>query len=478
MAPPVAHMDAKTTTVRSFLRSLNILLKDCRLYGLDHSRTSAQLKTAWDDLSSGLKAQGELQIAASSSRLMIDGTAIKATPAESSFAQMVSAAGISSIQFTSQATQDEFERFVRAFASSGPKFEGLSSLLQQALGESEACGIRINEFRVVAADAADGSGQARAAGEAMAKVLGADLGELKDALADPQKLLALIAAAEGVTALQERQANGGTAAGSGGTASDAAPDEAPIGSLFLGNGPAPSSAEAGELAVFRMLGQLGQSTGAPGAPIRPEHFQQQVAALPAEGQKVLWQAVASLAADSPQGNQDPLLLLKLAERLAIRIAIKRFERGDAKVDAVQELLSRMGGEIERLRARLTSYEKKTQEAEKALATPERLEQQFWDALPAENKLGALLSPEAFKLPNRHIRQSLEHLTGHGEVQTPRNVLGHYAEGVGDESADTRRRVLEGIADLDDLYAAAGNETLKHAIAAIGAQLLVEQESEL
>ncbi|MBI3484111.1 MAG: hypothetical protein HY012_03030, partial [Acidobacteria bacterium] len=422
-----------------------------------------------------------MQLAVAGSRLMIDGEAIKAMPAESSFAEMVSAAGISSIEFTPHASQEEFERFVRAFASSGPKFEGLSGLLKQALGESGASGIRVNEFRVVAADTVGDSGraQARVAGEAVARALGADLGELKDALADPQKLLALIAAAEGASALQEGKAGAGNSAVPGSAPSDGAPGGAPAGGASPGGMPAASADEAGELAVFKMLGQLGQSTGKPGAPVEAQHFQQHAAALPAQGRQVLHEVVASLASESPGGAQDPQLLLKLAERLAIRIAMKRFERGDAEVDAVQQMLGRMGQEIDSLRKKLATYEERARTTEAPREdTAEELQQRFWAVLSDENKLRILLSLEVHQLPVRHIRQFLENVPRRGDVSTPRTVLEHYAEGVGDKNAETRARVTEGIADLADLYAAAGDETLERAVAAMGAQLLVEQKVEL
>ncbi len=477
MAPlPEARNDAKTSTVRGFLRSLGILLKSCRLYGLEHTRTSAQLKSAWNDLAAGLKAQGGLQIAVAGSRIMIDGAALKATPGESSFAEMLSASGISSINFSPSATQDGFERFVRAFAASGPKFEGLSGLLKEALGEAGSCGIKVNEFRVVAADSVGESGQvqARVAGEAVARALGASAGELKDALADPQKLLALIAAAEGANTLPTGHGGDGTAGGSGTFSPSAVAGETPAGRRSASPG------EADELAVFQMLSQLGRGTGRAEAPLDPQHFQQQVAALPEQGRKALQQALAGLASESPMGAQDPQLLLKLAERLAIRVAMKRFERGDAAVDAVQQMLSSMGQEIESLRKKLASYEERARTVEEAPgADPsEGLKKQFWAVLPDENKLSILLSPNAFEISAQNIRQFLERVPRRGDVHTPRSVLGHYAEGVCTADAETRRKVVDGIADLADLYAVAGDEPLGQAIDAIGTQLLTEKNVEM
>jgi hypothetical protein len=433
---------------------------------------------------------------------MIDGAALKTTPGESSFAEMVSAAGISSIEFTPQATHSEFDSFVRAFAASGPKFEGLSKLLKDALGEPGASGIRVNEFRVVASDAVGESGQAqaRAVGEAMAKALGSEAGELKEALADPQKLLALIAAAEGAAESQGGQGGpggGGPGGAADGSAQGAASAGTPIaqGGVLATGAPttatpaaaptsratppaaAASSGEIDELTVFRMLGQLGQGSGKPGAPIDPEHFRQQVAAMPAQSRHVLQQALAAIANESP-GAQDPQLLLKLAERLAIRIAMKRFERGDTKVDAVQEMLNRMGSEIDSLRKKLASYEEKPQVAEVQEEREEGLEQKFWTILPAEDKLRMLLGPAAFEVSVRHIRQFLEHVPRRGDLQTPRTVLAHYAEGIREKDAQMRQRVAEGIAALSDHYASAGDDTLAAAIAAIGAQLLAEKKTDL
>ncbi|MCL4524262.1 MAG: hypothetical protein M1451_10190, partial [Acidobacteria bacterium] len=412
---------------------------------------------------------GKLHSAVAGSRLMIDGEPIKAAPAESSFAEMVSAAGISSIEFTPNASQDEFERFVRAFASSGPKFEGLSGLLKQALGEMGAAGIRVNEFRVVAADAVGESGraQARVAGEAVARALGDDLGALKEALTDPQKLLALIAAAEGASAMH---------AGRGGTA-DAPGEEASSGAT-RGAEPAALN-EGGEVAVFQMLSQLGRGTGLADAPPDVKTFQQHAVALPTHGRQVLTEELSRLAAESPQGARDPQLLLKLAERLAIRIAMKRFERGDAEVDAVQQMLLRMGQEIDSLRKKLAFYEERARAAEVSPETTSAdLQQRFWDLLPDEHKLRTLLSLEARQQPPDRIRHFLEHVPRRGDVQTPRTVLENYAEGVGDSDAETRHRVADGIADLADLFADAGDATLARAIAALGAQLQVEDNVEL
>jgi len=55
-------------------------------------------------------------------------------------------------------------------------------------------------------------------------------------------------------------------------------------------------------------------------------FQSQVAQLPGRAQDTLKQALAALAAQAPDAKTDESVLVKLAEHLAIRFALERFER--------------------------------------------------------------------------------------------------------------------------------------------------------
>jgi len=59
-------------------------------------------------------------------------------------------------------------------------------------------------------------------------------------------------------------------------------------------------------------------------------FQSQVAQLPGRAQDTLKQALAALAAQAPDAKTDESVLVKLAEHLAIRFALERFERGEVK----------------------------------------------------------------------------------------------------------------------------------------------------
>ncbi len=115
--------DPKTTAGRAFVRSLNILLKFARLYGYEHARTIEQLEIAWQELRSAIPmgTQGGLLLGATNSQLLLDGVPLEGSPAEKQFAQLLSAAGLASIQFFASITEEEIGRFVRAFPTGKAK---------------------------------------------------------------------------------------------------------------------------------------------------------------------------------------------------------------------------------------------------------------------------------------------------------------------------------------------------------------------
>lgn len=195
---------------RSFVRSLNVLLKFARLYEFGHTRTAAQFETTWKELHQALQQSGSgLLLGASGSQILIDGEAIAGAAAERSFAQLLSSSGIASIHFAPNVTQAQFARFVRAFPTGNAKAKNLGEQLKAALaGESS---IKINEIRFVAEDSSVAG--VKMATQLTAKVLGAQGEKLKEFLEDPQKMLQLLLSAEG-----SRGAGGpgGSSGGSGG----------------------------------------------------------------------------------------------------------------------------------------------------------------------------------------------------------------------------------------------------------------------
>lgn len=82
----------KMAAARSFVRSLNILLKFVRLYGLEHARSAEQFQTAWNELRAAIPMgdQTGLLLGAAGSQLVLDGAPIEGAHAERSFAQGLS----------------------------------------------------------------------------------------------------------------------------------------------------------------------------------------------------------------------------------------------------------------------------------------------------------------------------------------------------------------------------------------------------
>jgi hypothetical protein len=201
--------DPTTTAGRAFVRSLNILLKFARLYGYDHSRTNEQLKVAWEELRTAIPdgSEGGLLLGATGSQLLLDGVPLEGTPAEKQFAQLLSAAGLASIQFYPCITEDELQHFIRAFPTGKAKPAELAQQLKQAIGESR--GIQVNEVCFVATDAR--LKDASMAAQMAAASLGENQDSFRKMLNDPQKLLELIAAAEG-----SKSGGSGLGEGSGG----------------------------------------------------------------------------------------------------------------------------------------------------------------------------------------------------------------------------------------------------------------------
>ncbi|MFZ0431845.1 MAG: hypothetical protein WAL86_04050, partial [Candidatus Acidiferrales bacterium] len=146
--------DPTVPNARAFVRSLNVLLKYARLYGLEHTRSAAQFESAWTELQDAVHVSGSagLLLGASGSQLLLDGVPLESTPAERSFADLLTTAGVASICFTPVAERDDFAKFVRTFIETGPKAASLSDRLEEQFGGQTTTGIRVNEIRFVAED--------------------------------------------------------------------------------------------------------------------------------------------------------------------------------------------------------------------------------------------------------------------------------------------------------------------------------------
>ena len=205
-SPQLGTAGSRAGAARAFARSLNILLKYVRLYGVEHKLTVVQFDTAWRELCAAMPADATsgFLFGVSGSKLLLDGVPLETGPAERSFAQMLSAAGLASIYFSVQLTRDDFLRLVEAFANAGSRPAAIVGELHRAFGRNNGP-IRVNEIRYVAHDGSVDSLPTQLA----ARALGNDSEKIKDWLSDPQKLLQLIAAAEG------EHGGGGDGAGNG-----------------------------------------------------------------------------------------------------------------------------------------------------------------------------------------------------------------------------------------------------------------------
>src|SRR5262249_51227354 len=90
----------------------------------------------------------------------------------------------------------------------------------------------------------------------------------------------------------------------------------------------------------------------------------------------------------------------------------------------------------------------------------------------------LTSPEAWCVPPRNIRQFVQELWSRGDHKTATRILDNYAEIIGSEDANARRRVAIGLAELAECYGMGEATALEPAIMRTGAQLSGEREGEL
>jgi hypothetical protein len=641
--------DSIIPQARPFVRSLNVLLKYSRLYGLEHTRSAQQFNAAWRELEDAVLASGDrgLLLGASGSQLLLDGVPLESTPAERSFADLLTSANVASICFGPRVTRDDFLAFVRSFMESGIKSATLAERLEANLGGRS--GIRLNEIRFVAEDA--GYSEARVAAQLTAKTLGADTGMVQDWLSSPEKMIQLIAAAEGshggpggtetggpgiglgpglgtgggsgapgigggggaggtesgysgggggsgygggsgggsgyggpeigvVGSGGEVFAAGGIGEGAGGSSSawgvgtggsgngvaegagagtggagfggagagggtgvgtgsgtgtgsgvgggagvgkgsgtGSGPDGSGgarigtgsgagdgfgtavgagsvpggrgtgtggvLGGSYVSGAPIANQAAISKLeeadlqSLLRLLVQFGEAQQAKGAQQNPAVWQQRMASLTVNAQITLRQALASVAATSPTAKMDEGALLRLAEDLAIKFALDRFQRGEVRVNAVRQMLDRMGHELETLRKLLKAREEKLASAGVNLEShADVLDRQFWAAVPESGKRQVLLSSEAWCIPPRNVQQYVEELLGRGESDAAGDILLHYAACVRNKDIEARKKAAIGLGQLAELYSKAASQRLQDALVQIGQAMTEEKDTEL
>ena len=522
MAPVTRELPMQSEPIipnaRAFVRSLNVLLKYARLYGLEHSRSAGQFDSAWSELRAAVNAAGPggLLLGASGSQLLLDGVPLESSPAERSFADFLNASGVASIGFLPRVEREEFSNLVKCFMETGPKAGTLSDRLAVYFGHRSHSGIRVNEIRFVAEDS--GFSDARVAATLTAKTLGADADRIQEWFRSPEKMIQLIAAAEGEhggTGVLGTGGSGGSGTGSfyaggsgsgtgtstGSGAGTGAGSGAGTGGGFgsgnfgiAGLGPGTGAGGGGvsglaggigqleeaELhSLLRLLAQFGEAQSAKNPDLDPLAWRLKISALPQNAQVTLQQALATVAAQSPNAKMDESTMLRLAEDLAIRFAIDRFQRGEVKVNAVRQMLDRMGNELTTLRKLLKSREEKMAHAGMSVEShADVLDRQFWAAVPDSGKKTVLMSSEAWCIPPRNVQQYVEELMGRGESDAAGDILIHYASCVGNSDAEARKKAAIGLGQLAELYSKAASQRLQDTIAKIGLAMAAEKDTEL
>jgi hypothetical protein len=408
----------------------------------------------------------------SGNTLLLDGMALETGQAERSFAQLLTAAGLASIHFSNQVTVDDFAKLIRAFAVGGSKAQDVVKEIKQTFGDNKEASIRINEVKFVAADPA--TGEVSVAAQIAAQTLGP---EFKEWLNSPQKLLQLIAAAEGS---QGGGASGGTPVGS-----------VPMRSARPGAaGAENTSAESGGgwnggvvpleeeevIRAIRLLTKFGEAGADPDA--KPEIVQTELTQVDHNTKVNLQQLLEALSAQYATQKSDTPLLMQAAEHMAIRFAMERFQKGDVKVNAVHQMLEHMSRQMDSLRRILRIQEDKMSKAGILVEShADILDRMFWAEVPEEGKKSVLLSGEAACVPSRNIRQYVEVLLERGDKETAAAILKNYSACLKTREVEPRRKTAIGLSQLADLFATPGIDLLGPSIHATGEALVKEADPE-
>ena len=116
---PVASFTANS---RAFVRTLNVLLKYARMYGMDHARTAHQFDSAWEELAEAIKAPRAIPgcswgpLARS---YCWTGYPWRRPRRSAAFADLLSTSGVASVAFGKQTEREDFAKFVEAFIEPG-----------------------------------------------------------------------------------------------------------------------------------------------------------------------------------------------------------------------------------------------------------------------------------------------------------------------------------------------------------------------
>jgi len=465
------------------------------MYGYEHKRTEVQFETTWKELQQGLPTTGDsgFLLGVSDNKLLLDGIPLEAGNAERSFATLLTTAGLASLHFSKDVTVEDFTRLVRAFTLGGSKATDVAKQIKEALGAGKlGSTIKINEVKFVAADPL--TGDVSIAAQIAAQTLGP---EFKQWLNDPQKLLQLIAAAEGANARGGGEQGapgvpmvplgsvpnfmGGSGTGGGGTGAPGTGG----GGAGAGAGVAPAWTggivplqEAEVIQAIRLLTRFGQVQQDPG--VKEEDLQKELTQTDPNTRLNLQQLLGSLAARATAAQEeDTPLLMKAAEHMAIRFALERYQKGEIKVNAVHQMMEHMSRQMDSLRSILKLQEEKMSKAGILVEShADILDRMFWAEVPESGKKSVLMSHEAPCVPPRNVRQFVEVLLEREDTQSASEILNNYSNCLSAKDMEPRRKTAIGLSQLADLYARLGGQPMAQAIRKLSEQLIADKDPEL
>jgi hypothetical protein len=481
------------------------------MYGFEHKRTEAQFEVTWNELQTALPSGGNagFLLGVSDNKLLLDGIPLETGQAEKSFATLLTTAGLASLHFSKDVTEQDFVKLVRAFTVAGSKAQDVAKQIKDALGAGQpGSTIKINEVKFVAADPL--TGDVSIAAQIAAQTLGP---EFKAWLNDPQKLLQLIAAAEGAKSGGVEAAPGvqmvplgsvpngpagkpGTGVGGGGgwgpaisgaigAASATGKGTGTHTGTGAGTGTAPAWTggivplqEQEVIQAIRLLTRFGQAQYDPG--VKEEDLQKELTETDPNTRLNLQQLLGSLAARAATADEeDTPLLMKAAEHMAIRFALERYQKGEVKVNAVHQMMEHMSRQMDSLRQILRLQEEKMSKAGILVEShADILDRMFWAEVPESGKRSVLLSHEAPCVPPRNLRQFVEVLLEREDKESAAEILNNYSSCLAAKETEPRRKTAIGISQVADLYSRLGGDAMRKAVQRLSEQLIAEKDAEL
>ena len=208
-------------------------------------------------------------------------------------------------------------------------------------------------------------------------------------------------------------------------------------------------------------------------------FHEQMSQLPGRAQDTLKAALAELASHAPDAKPDQSMLVQLAEHLAIRFALERYEKGEVKVNAVRQMLDRMNQEIEALRKILGAHEDKMSEAGMhGGVAPRNSGPTVLGRRSGKRQAhrAALDRGVVYSAAQRAVlcRELIEQ----GNIADAISVLQNYAACADSDESDARKKTAAGLSQMAELYAKVDPKLLIAALQHLGLRLNIEQDAEL